>query len=149
MPVFGVIKFERFFRTAAGLNVDKNDIKRFDSFVRDKLGDMILMAEATARANNRDLIYPQDLPITKGLQETMHAFRRMEPELELAPILEQLAGYPPPNFTLTIETEQRLPAVVGGLALAVARTFTIVDPQLTNPQSSDWERVFRLFDTLL
>ncbi len=28
MPVMGVTKFERFFREAAGLDVDKDDLKR-------------------------------------------------------------------------------------------------------------------------
>jgi hypothetical protein len=32
MAVMGVVKFERFFRVAAGLDVDKADIKRFDEF---------------------------------------------------------------------------------------------------------------------
>jgi Domain of unknown function (DUF1931) len=149
MPVFGATRFERFFRAAAGLDVDKNDVKRFQEFLNAKLYDMILAAEITAAANDRDIIYPQDLPITKGLQESMHAFRAMEQEIELAPILEQLAAYPPPRRALTIETEQRLPMVVGGLGLAMARTLTTIDPELKNPQSDDWERVFRVFDLLL
>jgi len=33
MPVFGVVRFERFFRLAAELDVDKDDLKRFSDFV--------------------------------------------------------------------------------------------------------------------
>ncbi|MFC9631532.1 DUF1931 family protein [Streptomyces mirabilis] len=33
MTVMGVSKFERFFRAAAGLDVDKNDLKRYRDFV--------------------------------------------------------------------------------------------------------------------
>jgi hypothetical protein len=29
MPVMGVVKFQRFFRAAAGLHVDRNDLKRY------------------------------------------------------------------------------------------------------------------------
>jgi len=63
MPVMGVAKFERFFRLAAGLDVDKSDLKRYNEFVNHKLYDLILMA----RANARDVIEPYDLPITKGV----------------------------------------------------------------------------------
>jgi hypothetical protein len=149
MQMFGGKRFERFFRAAAGLDVDKNDIQRFQGLILHKLHDMILLAEATAEANDRDLIYPQDLPITKGLQENMHAFRSMDEDIELAPILEQLAVYPPLTRGLSVDAERRLPMVVGGLGVAVARTFVTIDPQLTNPQTSDWERIGRVFDLLL
>ena len=34
--VMGVAKFERFFRTAAGLDVDKQDLKRYSDFINRK-----------------------------------------------------------------------------------------------------------------
>ena len=43
----------------------------------------------------------------------------------------------------------RLPEIVGGLSLALARTFTIIEPKLRNPSSAHWERAFRIFDLLL
>jgi uncharacterized protein DUF1931 len=33
--------------------------------------------------------------------------------------------------------------------VALARTFTIVDPDVTNPQTRHWERAFRILDLLL
>lgn len=39
--------------------------------------------------------------------------------------------------------------IVGGLSLALARTFTIVERKLKNPSSEHWERAFRIFDLLL
>ena len=101
MPVFGVAKFERFFRAAAGLDVDKDDLKRYNEFVHHKVHDLLLIGQTTAEANNRDIIQPQDLPITKGLQECVHAFRKMDEDIELRPILAQLAGYPPLHMSLS------------------------------------------------
>ena len=75
MPVMSIAKFERFFRAAAGLDVDKNDLKRYSGFVNDKVYDLLLIGQATAKANNRDILEPWDLPVTKGLQESMHRFR--------------------------------------------------------------------------
>ena len=56
MPVFGVAKFERFFRAAAELDVDKNDLKRYSDFVERKLYDLLLIGQATAEANARDIV---------------------------------------------------------------------------------------------
>ena len=86
MPVFAVAKFERFFRAAAELDVDRNDLKRYSDFVERKLYDLLLIGQATAGANARDIIEPWDLPIAKGLQESMHAFRKLDEEIELKPI---------------------------------------------------------------
>jgi hypothetical protein len=149
MPVFGVAKFERFFRAAAELDVDKNDLKRYSDFVERKLYDLLLIGQATAGANARDIVEPWDLPVTKGLQESMHAFRKLDEEIELEPILGRLATYPPLDRALSEETEARLPVVVGGLSVALARTFRVIDPDAKNPQSQHWERVFSVFDRLI
>jgi hypothetical protein len=69
MPVMSVARFERFFRIAAGLDVDKKDLKRYSDFVNQKTHDLLIRGKATAKANGRDIIEPFDLPITKGLQE--------------------------------------------------------------------------------
>ena len=72
MPVMGTAKFQRFFRVAAGLHVDRNDLKRYTDFIDDKIYDVILIGKASAKANLRDVIEPWDLPITKGLQESIN-----------------------------------------------------------------------------
>ena len=55
MPAIAISKFERFFREAAGLDVDKDDVKRHSDFVYQKLYDLLLMeledvGHASARA---------------------------------------------------------------------------------------------------
>jgi hypothetical protein len=72
----GIARFERFFRVAARLDVDKQDFKRYREFVNRKVYDLLIRAEATAKANGRNIIAPFDLRITKGLQECIHAFRQ-------------------------------------------------------------------------
>ena len=149
MPVMTVSTFERFFRAAASLDVDKKDLKRYSDFVNQKTYDLLLRGKAAATENGRDIIQPSDLPITKGLQESIQQFRKLDQELELKSILEYIAGLPPLNLTHSYETEERLPSVVGGLSVALARTFTIIDPELKNPSIKHWERAFRIFDLLL
>ena len=72
MPVMNVSKFERFFRVAGGLDVDKTDLKRCSDFVHRKAYDLLLMSQPAAKFNLRDVIEFWDLPITKGLQESIH-----------------------------------------------------------------------------
>jgi hypothetical protein len=149
MPVMGVARFERFFRLAAGLDVDKDDLRRYGDFVDQKLYDLLLVGQAAAKANGRDVVQPSDLPITKGLQERIHEFRELDEEVELQPILDQLAARLPLDLSLAEEVEARLPAIVGGLSVALAQTFRVIDPGLKNPQSEQWERAFRVFNLLL
>ena len=147
--VMGVAKFERLFRTAAGLDVDKQDLKRYSDFINHKIYDLLIRGEAAAKANGRDIIQPFDLPITKGLQETIHAFREIDESIELKPILDQITARPPLDLAISVETEARLPAIAGGLSIALARTFKIIDPDLKNPQTLHWQRCFEIFDLLL
>ncbi|MFB9526695.1 DUF1931 family protein [Nonomuraea roseola] len=149
MPVIAVTRFEHFFRAAAGLDVDKTDLKRYSDFVNRKLYDMLIVAEAAAKSNRRDIIQPWDLPITKGLQESMHDFRDLDEELDLASILAELAALPPLDLSLSEETEARLPAVAGGLSVALARAIRVIEPGRKNPASEEWTRTIRVFDLLL
>jgi hypothetical protein len=147
--VMGVARFERFFRAAAGLDVDKEDLKRYADFVNRKIYDLLIRGEAVAKANARDLIQPIDLPITKGMQENVHRFKEIDETIELRPSLDHLIARPPLDLELSDETEAELSAVGGGLSIALARTFKIIDPDLKNPQARHWERSFQIFDLLL
>jgi hypothetical protein len=71
------------------------DFKRYREFVNRKVYDLLIRAEAAAKANGRNIIAPFDLPITKGLQECIHAFRQMDEAVELEPILDYLTARPP------------------------------------------------------
>jgi Domain of unknown function (DUF1931) len=53
-------------------------------FVNRKIYDLLLRGKAAATENGRDIIQPSDLPITKGLQESIHQFRKLDEEIELS-----------------------------------------------------------------
>jgi hypothetical protein len=147
--VMGVAKFERFFRKAAGLDVDKQDLRRYSDFINHKIYDLLVRGEAAAKANGRNIIQPFDLPITKGLQESIHAFGEIDETIELKPILNQITARPPLDMAASVETEARLPAVAGGLSVALARAFKVIEPDLKNPRPEHWQRCFQIFDLLL
>lgn len=149
MTIMAVARFERFFREAAGLGVDKNDLKRYSDFVHAKLYDLLLIGVANAKANGRDIVQRPDLPVTKGLRECVHAFRRLDQEIELRPILDALATRPLLEMPVADDVESELPELAGGLSVALARSFRQIDPSVKNPRSDHWERAFALFDLLL
>ena len=149
MPVMGVPKFERFFREAASLEVDKADLKRYSDFVNEEIYDLLLIGQATAKANSRDVIERWDLPITKGLQESIHNFRKMDQDIELEPILDELAARPQLDVTLSEDTTADLPRIAGGVSVALARAFKLLDTRLENPSSEHWDRAFQLFRLLM
>ena len=147
--VMSVARFERFFRIVASLDVDKQDLKRYSDFINQKLYDLLLRAQAVAKANGRVILEPFDLPITKGLQECIHEFERLDEEIELLPILDHLATRPPLDVAYGEDVEARLPEIVGGLSVALARTFNIIDSGLKNPSGVHWQKCFRIFNLLL
>jgi hypothetical protein len=114
-----------------------------------KIYDLLVQAEAAARTNGRVIIEPFDLPITKGLQESIHEFEKIDEQIELQPIFDQLTARPPLDLAYGEDTESRLPEVVGGLSVALARAFKIIDGNLKNPATEHWQKCFRIFDVLM
>ncbi len=147
--VMAVPRFERLFRRAAGIDVDKSDLRRYSDFVNRKLHDLLVVGEEAARMNGREAIEPLHLPITKGLQGCIREFRLLDEEVELGPILNQLAARPPLGLPYGEEMEAQFPVIVGGLSVALARSFKIIDPALKRPSTEHWQRSFEVFDLLL
>lgn len=148
MPVMNVSTFQRFFREAASLHVDRSDLKRFTEFIDKQAHDVAIVARDTARWNGRDVVEPADLPLTRGLQECMREFTPLDDELTLLPVLERLTPRPP-DVALSEEAEARMVAFVGVLSVALARTFRVIDPTLANPRTGHWEQAYKIFDLLL
>jgi hypothetical protein len=148
MPVMNVPDFQRFFRAAGRVDVDKNDLKRFNEFLDDQVYDLAIVARDTAKWNGRDVIEPPDLPLTKGLQERIREFGKLNDEIELRSILDQLAARPQLDVTFSEEAQQRLPDYVGAVSVALAKTFRVLDPHVVNPSSEHWDRAYRIFELL-
>lgn len=141
----GIPVFERFFRTVASIQTDKSDSRWFREFVDQQIDDIAIAGRNSARSNGRDVISPQDLPITKGIQERMREFDKLDEAGEIRELLRQDVRRPPSDVTFDEETEQLLPELFGGLSIALARSFWLIDPKVTHPATQHWERAFDLF----
>jgi hypothetical protein len=91
------------------------------------------------------VIEPQDLPITKGVQERMREFDKLEEAEEIRELLRQVVRQPPSDVTFAEDTDQLLPELFGGLSVALARSFVVLDATISNPSTEHWDRVFTLF----
>jgi Domain of unknown function (DUF1931) len=147
--VMGYVRLKEFLRRAAGVDIDKSDVDRLTDLIGRKLNDLLVIGVRNASYNNRDIIMEPDLPLTKGILEHLQEFRRYEESIDLKPILDHLATYPPLERTLSQEVEALLPELVGTLAMLAGHTIKIIDPAVKNPGSDIWERVLRLMELLL
>ena len=141
----GIPAFERFFRSVASITIHKNDVRRFRAFVDEQIDDIAIAGRNSAKRNGRDVVVAQDLPITKGVQERMREFDKLEEAEEIRELLRQVVRQPPGDVTFAEDTEQLLPELFGGLSIALARSFRVVDPKVSNPSTEHWDRVFTLF----
>jgi hypothetical protein len=144
----GIPLFERFFRSAAGIKIDKNDLRRFQDFVDEQIDGVSIAGRDVAKWNGRDVIEPQDLPITKGVQERMREFDKLEEADEVRNLLREQVRRPPADVTFSEDTERLLVELFGGLSIALARSFRVIDPTSENPSTQHWDRAFALFRML-
>jgi len=147
--VMGVKQFKKLFREAASLDIDKSDVKRLSDFISQKLRDLLILGQVNAKTNGRDVIDYPDVPITAGLQQGIKEFKEMNEQLELTPILEQLAALPPLKMELSALLEEKIPELVGGITVNLAKVFKVINPELKNPGSEEWEKVEAIYKILL
>ncbi|WP_018330213.1 DUF1931 family protein [Actinomycetospora chiangmaiensis] len=141
----GVPLFQRFFRSVGRVKIDRNDVKRFRAFIDDLVDDLAIAGRNAATWNGRDVIAPQDLPVPTGLQERMREFDGLEEAGEIRGLLAPTIRRPPGDVTFSEETEDVLVELFGGLAVALARTFREVDPEVVHPGTEHWDRVTTIF----
>ncbi len=147
MAVTGANRIEALYKRAAGLRLDKSKVKQISDIVDQKLYDLLVVAEANAKYNGRDIIWMCDVPFTKAMKESMKEFARFEEELELQPILDHLATLPPLKYALEEELEKKLPEMVGTLIYVIAnitKEFTTKDRSVSAEDMAKAETILNL-----
>ncbi len=119
MAVVGVHKIEELFKKAAGLQIGKEKVKEISDIIDQKFHDLLLIGEANAKYNGRDVIWYSDLPLTKAFRESMQKFKELEEELALEDVLEHIKTLPP-LYALEVELEEKTVDIVGTLVYILA-----------------------------
>jgi hypothetical protein len=147
--VFGANRLDELVRRMSGLTMDSNDLDRLTEFVNGKLYDLLLIGVQNASHNNRDLVVERDLPLTRGLRESMKDFVLYEEKLDIESILEQLATRPLLEREPSQQVVDLLPDLFGTLMMVTLELMPIVDPGVANPDDETWERVTATMDLLI
>ncbi|RUM68813.1 MAG: hypothetical protein DSZ05_00455 [Sulfurospirillum sp.] len=146
MAVVGAHKIEALFKKAAGLQISKEKVKEVSDIVDQKFHDLLLIGEANAKYNGRDVIWYSDLPLTKAFRESMQKFRELEEELALQDVIEHLKTLPP-LYTLEIELENKAGEIAGTLIYIlahIAKEFTKNDKVVSMDDLKSAERILNL-----
>lgn len=146
---FGVNRLDELVRRMSGLTVDRNDLDRLTDLVDEKLYDLLLVGVRNASYNGRDLIMEPDLPLTRGLRDSMEDFTLYKERVDVEPILEQLATRPLLEREPSQQVIDLLPDMFGTLMMVTLELMPIVDPGLENPDDDTWGRVREAMDLLI
>jgi len=129
MAVVGSTKLEALFRKVASLDIHKNHTKEITDIAEKKLHDLLLAAERNANINGRDVIWESDLPITKGLQESIIEFKKFDEDLNIDDILEFLAKIPPLKYPLVADLENKILEITGAILIVLAKVMKEIDTE--------------------
>jgi hypothetical protein len=149
VAVVGFTKLEALFRKAASLDIHKGHAKDITDIVEKKLHDLLLAAERNANINGRDVIWESDLPITKGLQESIIEFRKLDEELNIDDILQFLASIPPLKYPLVADLEEKILELTGALLLVMARVMKQIDTESRAVNHDLIEKTSKILDLTL
>ena len=149
MPVMGFTKFERFFRAAGGVSVDRDDVKRYLDFVNDAIYDLLIIGQATAEAERprrHRAVGPAGHQGPAGEHACVPAARGGD---RAAADSGVAGGQPAARIALDVDTEARLPLLFGGVSVALARTFKLIDAEHEGGAHRGMGRSFSLFRQLI
>jgi hypothetical protein len=149
MAIIGFTKLEALFRKAASLDIEKGHAREITDIIEKKLIDLLIAGERNANLNGRDVIREGDLPITKGLQETIITFKKLEEEIDLQGVLDYLTTVPPLKYPLAAELEAKLPEITGAILVVMARIMKEIDHGKRRVNHELIERAGRIMDLTL
>jgi hypothetical protein len=146
MAVVGVHKLEELFKESAELKIHKNKLKEVTDIIDKKFHDLLLIGEANAKYNGRDVIWYSDLPLTKAFRESMQKFEKLDSKLELDDVLEHIKTLPP-IYSIEISLEEKLTSIVGTLIYIlakVAKEFSTDDNVISEVELKRAEEILNL-----
>lgn len=149
MAIIGFTKLETFFRKVASLDIEKGHVKEITDIVEKKLLDFLVAAERNANLNGRDVIWEADLPITKGMQESMIEVKKLEEEVEVEDVLDYLTTVPPLKYPLAADLEAKLPNLTGAIVLVMARIMKEMETESRRVNHEMIERAGHIMDLTL
>ncbi len=151
--VVGLPRLQALYRRFVGLDLDKGRAAEVLEVAEKKLADLFEAAAERAEAEGRETIRWLDLPLTKGLKETIERYEREreklnDPRLDPGPIAEYVAK-PAHHLALDEEVMEKLPSLAATVLLLIGYVVKHIDPETRKPSKRDIERARRILDLTL
>ncbi len=149
MPrVVGLPRLQALYRRFVGMDLDKSKAAFVLEVAEETLRRLFEAGVERAAAEGRSVVEWRDLPVTRGLAETMERYeaeraRLGDPRLDLSPILGFLAGALG-GMEVSGEVRERLPGLAATALLLVGYVARTVDPGARRPGRDDLERARRI-----
>ena len=136
---YGVAWLQAFLTRGSGLVFDAEQAAQIAALAERSLVGLFDVAEQTALANGRAVIFVHDLPLTKGLRARLGEAEALASDVALQPLLTFLAdaGVPGP---LDERLRLEIPRLMAALLLLAGRVIAILEPS----DMSTTERLERL-----
>ena len=151
--IVGYSRLEGLYRTFLGLDLDKGKAEMIIDFSAKKLEDLFRVGMERAYARGGDVVEYYDLPITRGLAETIEWYRRererlRDPRLELGPIVDYLLARVR-GLVIGESVRENLQDLTADLLLLLGLVVKHVDPGVRKPGKEALERAARILDLTL
>ncbi len=151
--VVGLSRLEALYKTFVGLDLDKTKAQMILDTASRKLADLFIVAQQRAYARGSDTVELIDLPITKGLENTINEYKRErerlnDPKLDLGPILDYLAESIP-GILIGESVREELQDITAAVLLLTGRVIKTIDPKARKPSKEDIERARQILDLTL
>lgn len=150
LQIVGLSRLEALYRTFVGLDLDKGRAKRILEIATLKLEDLFRESQERAWARGSDTVEWSDLPITRGLRQTIELYRRErerlnDPRLDMSPIVERLEQEIR-GLVIGESVRENLQDLTATMLLLVGFVIKKVDPKARKPSVDDIERAKQILD---
>lgn len=151
--IVGYSRLEGLYRMFLGLDLDKSKAELIIELSSKKLEDLFRVGLERAYIRGSDVVEYYDLPITKGLQETIEWYRRererlQDPRLELGPIVDYLVSRVK-GLAIGETVRDNLQDLTAAVLLLIGMVIKLVDPGTRKPSKEAIERAARILDLTL
>ena len=123
-----------FIAGGTGLDLDQDQVTQIAHMAEGKLSDLFEIAAETAAANGRGLIFRHDLPLTKGLLQTLEDVAVLSKDIEFEPIYLFLRTRTGLRAGVDDMVQADLPRLFAALLMLSGCIIAVLEPDTLLPQ---------------
>ena len=149
VTIFGSKRIQEMMRRLGGLSPVREDADSVSEIISRKVYSLLLTGEKNAGGARRDIIVPQDLPVTEPLREYRERYLLYDGAREMETVLAEMVSYPALGAAVSEETENLVHELAGALLMVSIELVKILEPGNVNPGKPAWRRVSDVMDLFI